>query len=216
LPGLLLLEAHSQAKGFLAQPAVRREEIDARRAAERTTSGPDSIPPDSAARIELLSTLGPERGEDVENALKFLKRSGKPGSLGPSGALRSAGGSGKRRFWNGGEGVRREAAPIRRHQAHVAAPGRDGGIQQVALRMGDPASALLMTVVNRIDHASSLCPDVKPPSACPRELGSGHRQGIGVRQSRRYSNSILLERSPLDDRESPLPPVWSVASLRCT
>ena len=57
----------------------------------------------------------------------------------------------------------------------------------------DPTSALLMRVVNRIDNASSVRPDVKTPSAGPRELGAGHGQGIGVRRSGRYYCNILLD-----------------------
>src|SRR4051794_21229057 len=77
-----LLEAHPQAQGFLAQPAVDREEIDARHSTEKMNCGPDSSPSDPTAGSELLSTLGNERGEDVENALKFLEPSDKRGSLG--------------------------------------------------------------------------------------------------------------------------------------
>jgi serine/threonine protein kinase/Leucine-rich repeat (LRR) protein len=77
-----LLVALPQAMGFLAQPAVDRDEIDARHAAEQTTRGPDAGPPDPTPQTELLTTLDPERGEDVENALKFLEPSNRPGSLG--------------------------------------------------------------------------------------------------------------------------------------
>jgi serine/threonine protein kinase/Leucine-rich repeat (LRR) protein len=77
-----LLDAHPQAKGFLAHPAVDRKEIDGRHATEYVRSGSNSGPPDPSARTALLSTLDPERGDDVQNALKFLEPSDKPGSLG--------------------------------------------------------------------------------------------------------------------------------------
>ncbi len=77
-----LLKAHPQAEAFLARPAVDRDEIDARHAAGHSTIGPDPIRPDPTARTELLSSLDPERGDDAENALKFLEPSDKPGSLG--------------------------------------------------------------------------------------------------------------------------------------
>ena len=61
---------------------IDRDEIDARHSTEHVTCGPDSSPSDPTAGSELLSTLGNERGEDVENALRFLEPSDKRGSLG--------------------------------------------------------------------------------------------------------------------------------------
>ena len=52
-----LLEAHPQAKDFLAQPAVDRDEFDSHHAAEdltslAPTSGPEASPRDPGARAE--------------------------------------------------------------------------------------------------------------------------------------------------------------------
>jgi hypothetical protein len=96
--------------------------------------------------------------------------------------------------------------------------------RQVALRLIKPGNLKVLELSGLkvsdqtplIDNAPPIRLPANAPSAGPREFGSGHGRGLGVRQSRRYSGSILPERSSLDERESTLPPVWSVGSLRCT
>jgi hypothetical protein len=84
-----LLDAHPQAKDFLAEPAVDRGQFDSDAATLDLTSlpppsGQERSPRDRGARTELNETLNRERGEDVESALSFLQTSEKPGSLGCS------------------------------------------------------------------------------------------------------------------------------------
>ena len=127
-----LLDAHPQAEDFLARPAVDREQFDSDAAADDRTSlappsGQERSPRDHRARSELNETLDQERGDDVEMRPELLAALGAARLAGPAGALRGAGGPGQRRLRDRGEGVRREAASVRRHQAHVPAPGRDLG-----------------------------------------------------------------------------------------
>ncbi len=82
-----LLDAHPQAKDFLARPAVDRDDFEPRDEAQAATSvGPTSSsdlnPQDPRAGTKGIETLDHERGEDVESALSFLQPSKKPGSLG--------------------------------------------------------------------------------------------------------------------------------------
>ena len=82
-----LLDAHPQAKDFLAQPAVDRHEFNSHDAAEDLTSpapmsGPETSPRDPRAGSDMIETLNDERGDSIESALSFLQPSERPGSLG--------------------------------------------------------------------------------------------------------------------------------------
>jgi eukaryotic-like serine/threonine-protein kinase len=82
-----LLEAHPQAKDFLAQPAVDRRQFNSHDAPEDLTSDgptsdPEAIPRDLAHGTGMVETLDDERADDVQSALSFLQPSEKPGSLG--------------------------------------------------------------------------------------------------------------------------------------
>ena len=66
-----LLDAHPQAKDFLAQPAVDRRQFNSHDATEEQTclaptSGPEASPGDPRTKPDMRETADRERGEDVE------------------------------------------------------------------------------------------------------------------------------------------------------
>jgi serine/threonine protein kinase len=82
-----LLDAHPQAKDFLAQPAVDRQAFNSHHEADdltspAPTSGPDTSPRNPMVGTDTVEALDHEPGDDVEGALSFLQPSEKPGSLG--------------------------------------------------------------------------------------------------------------------------------------
>ena len=117
---------------------------------------------------------------------------------GPAGALRGAGGSGQRRLRDRGEGVRREAASVRRHQAHVPAPGRD---------LGAPQAVRARSAVGR----------GRPPRECDRHLrrrGPAHPlSGHGLHRRANLAAEARRDRSAGADwtcsaSAGKSPPAW--------
>ncbi len=113
-----LLQAHDKAGDYLEQPAVEQMAADGDPAQGATAALDTAIRPESVSPPT-------EPGDDEKDApLDFLQPSTKPGSLGRLGHLRGAGGARPRRLRHRAEGVRRAAAPRRRHQGPGPAAGR--------------------------------------------------------------------------------------------
>jgi eukaryotic-like serine/threonine-protein kinase len=82
-----LLEAHPQAKSFLAQPAVDRRQYSNDDAPENVTSaaptlGSEARPRDLVPGIGMAETQSDERRENLDRILSFLEPPKKPGSMG--------------------------------------------------------------------------------------------------------------------------------------
>jgi serine/threonine protein kinase/Leucine-rich repeat (LRR) protein len=82
-----LLEAHPQAKSFLAQPAVDRRQYSTDDPPENVPSaaptlGSEARPRDLVPGISMAETQSDERRENLDRILSFLEPPDKPGSMG--------------------------------------------------------------------------------------------------------------------------------------